>query len=82
MYKRIHLPFLVHKNNSILILHVILECMKHSLNNREDNPSQVCKQRYFRSRDVMSGHFLTRLFSVGNSSSKNVRSACIVISVV
>ena len=56
--------------------------MKHSLNNREDNTSQGCKQRYFRSSDVMSGHFLMRLFPVGNSSSKNARSACIVISIV
>ena len=57
--------------------------MKHLLNNREDKASQVCKQWYFRSSDVISGHFLTRLFPMGNnSSSKNARSACIVISVV
>ena len=41
MFKNGHLSFLVHKNNTI---HIMLECMKHSLNNREDNPSQVCKQ--------------------------------------
>ena len=63
----------------MLIFHIILECIKHSLNNREDNPSQVCKQWYFLSSDVISGNFLTRLFPVGNSSSKNARSANIVV---
>ena len=51
--------------------------MKYSLNNREDNSSEVCKQWYFRSSDVISGNFLTRLFPMDNSSSQNERSACI-----
>ena len=70
------------KNNTILIFHFILDCMKHSLNSKEDNATQVCKQWYFRSIDVICGHFLTRLFPVGNSSSKNARSAFIVNSIV
>ena len=83
MIKKLHLSFRVHKNNTILIFHIILECMKHLLRpNREDNPSQVCKQWYVCSSDVISGHFLTRLFPVGNSSSKNARSASIVISIL
>ena len=56
--------------------------MKHALNNREDNASQACKQWYFRSGDVISMHFLTRLFPVGNSSLKNALSAYIVISLL
>ena len=36
--------------------------MKPSLNNREDKASHVCKQWYFRSSDVISGHFLTAYF--------------------
>ena len=69
--------------NTILTFSVILACMNCSSNNREAlTPLQVCKQWYFYSSDVISGHFVTSLLPVGNSPSKNARSAIIVISIV
>ena len=70
-------------NNTILSFSVILACMKCKSNNREAlTPLQVCKQWYFCSSDVISGHFLTSLLPVGNSPSRNARSAIIVIPIV
>ena len=70
---KVNLSFLVHKkqhNSNILnMYHFGMYENNNNNNNREDNPSQVhvCKQWYFRSSDIISRHFLTRLFPVGNS---------------
>ena len=71
LIKSVRLSFFAHKN-TIVKFRIILECMEHLNNNREALTLYKCVNNGTSAQDsdVISGHFLTSLLPVSNSSSK------------